>query len=68
MPMTIIYVHVYITLGFPVTHRNASVLCQKVLACVHTPVNIAVFFVKGNENTNPKGRSLVQMYRVVPQT
>jgi len=25
-----------------------------------------VFFVKSNENTYPKGRSLMQMYRVVP--
>jgi len=31
-------------------------------------VNIAVFFTKNNENTYPKGRALMQMYRVVPQT
>ena len=27
-----------------------------------------VFVVKRNENTNPKGRLLMQMYRVVPIT
>jgi len=26
---------------------------------------MVVFFVKSNENTNPKGRALIQMYRVV---
>ena len=26
------------------------------------------FFFKNNENTYPKGRSLMQMYRVVPKT
>jgi len=25
------------------------------------------FYVKSNDNTNPKGRALMQMYRVVPQ-
>jgi len=29
---------------------------------------MVVFFVKSNENTNPKGRALMQMYRVVPTT
>jgi len=29
---------------------------------------MVVFFVKINENTNPKGRALMQMYRVVPKT
>jgi len=28
---------------------------------------MAVFFVKSNENTYPKGRALMQMYRIVPQ-
>jgi len=27
-----------------------------------------VFFVKSNENTYPKGRALMQMYKVVPIT
>ena len=31
-------------------------------------VNMVVFFVKSNENTYPKGRALMQMYRVVPIT
>jgi len=29
---------------------------------------MVVFFVKINENTYPKGRALMQMYRIVPQT
>jgi len=29
---------------------------------------MAVFFVKSNENTYPKGRALMQMYRVIPIT
>jgi len=29
---------------------------------------MVVFFVKSNENAYPKGRALMQMYRVVPQT
>jgi len=28
MSITIIYFHVYITLDFPITYRNASVICQ----------------------------------------
>jgi len=31
-------------------------------------VNIVVFFVKSKEDTYPKGRLLMQMYRVVPIT
>ena len=34
-------------------------------ACLHTTVNIVVFFVKSKENTYPKGRALKQMYRAV---
>ena len=64
----IIYVHVYIILDFPVTYRNASVLCQSECACLHKTVNMAVFFVKSNKNTYPKWRALMQMYRVVPIT
>jgi len=65
---TIIYFHVYIILDFPITDRNASVLCQSERACLHLTVNMIVFFVKSNENTYPKGRALIQMYRVVPIT
>ena len=50
------------------TYRNASVLCQSECACLHKTVNMVVFFVKNNENTYPKGRALMQMYRVVPKT
>ena len=31
-------------------------------------VNMVVFFVKSNENTHPKGRVLMKMYRVVSIT
>ena len=63
MSRTIKYVHVYILLDFP-----ASVLCQSEFACLHKTVNMVVFFVKSNENTYPKGRALMQIYRVVPKT
>ena len=33
-----------------------------------TQLNMVVFLVKSNENTYPKGRALMQMYRVVPIT
>ena len=61
------YFHVYIILDFPLTYRNASVLCQPECTCLHKTVNRAVFFVKSNENIYPKGRALMQMYRVVPK-
>ena len=60
--------NVYIILDFPVTYRNASVLCQSECACLHKTVNMIVLFVKSNENTYPKGGALMQMYRVVPLT
>ena len=62
------YFHVYIKLDFPITFRNASVFCQSECACLHQTVNMIVFFVKSNENTYPKGRALMQIYRVVPIT
>ena len=68
MLRTPIYFHVYIILDFLITYRNVSVLCQSECACLHKTVNMVVFFVKSNENTYPKGRALVQMYRVVPIT
>ena len=60
------YFHVNIILDFPVTYKNASVLCQSECACLHKTFNMVVFFVKGNENTYLKGRALMQMHRVVP--
>ena len=68
MARTIIYVHVHIIIDFPVTYRNASVLCQSECTCLHKTVNMVVFFIKSNSNSYPKGRSLMQMYRVVPIT
>ena len=53
---------------FPVTYTYASVLCQLECACLHQTVNMVVVLISFNENTYPKGRALVQMYRVVPQT
>ena len=35
---TIIYFHVYIILDFPITCRNAEVLCQSECACLHKTV------------------------------
>ena len=55
----------YIILDFPMTYRNASVVCQSEYACLHQTVNMVVFFVKRKENTYPKGRALKQMYRAV---
>ena len=66
MSRTIIYFHVYIILDVHLTYRNASVLRQSECTCLHKTVNMVVFFVKSNENTYPKGRTLTQMYRVVP--
>ena len=34
---------------------------------LHKTVEMVVFFVKNNENTYPKGRALMQIYRVVCQ-
>jgi len=68
MLRTIIYFHVYIIFDFPITFRNDSVLCQSECACLHKTVNMVVFIVKSNENSYPKGRALMQMYRVVPIT
>ena len=55
-------------LDFPVTYRNDSVLCQSECTCLHKTVNMVVFFVISNKNAYPKGRALMQMYRVVPIT
>jgi len=68
MLRTIIYFYGYMILDFPITYRNASVLCQSECACLHKTLNMVVFFVKSNENTYPKGRALMQMYIVVPIT
>jgi len=65
MLRTIMYFHVYIILDFPITYRNVSELCQSECACLHKSVIMVVFCVKINENTYPKGRALMQMYRVV---
>ena len=65
---TPIYVHANIILDFPITYRHTSVLCQSECVCLHLTENMVVFFVKSNENTYPKGRALMQTYRVVPIT
>ena len=64
MLRTIIYFPVNIILDFPISYRNTSVMCQSDCACLHQTVNMVVFFVKSNQNTYPKGRALMQMYRV----
>ena len=58
----------YLILDFPITYRNAYVLCQSECACLHKTVNMVVFSVKSNENTYQKGRALAHMYRVVSIT
>jgi len=57
MSRTPIYFHANIILDFPITYRNASVICQSVCACLHKTVNIVVFFVRSNENTYSKRES-----------
>ena len=42
-------------------------LCQSECACLHKTVNMVVF-VKNNKIPIQKGRTLMQMYRVVPIT
>ena len=65
MLRTIIYFYVYIILDYPITYKNPSVICESGCACLHKTVNMVVFVVKSNEkNTYPKGRALMQMYRV----
>ena len=66
--VTIVYFHVNIILNFPITYRNAAVLWQSDCACLHQTVNMAVFFVKVMKIPTQKGTTLLQMYRVVPQT
>ena len=41
---------------------------QSECACLHQTVDMIVFFTKNDENIYPKGRALMQMYRVVPIT
>ena len=57
MSRTAIYFHIYIVLVFHLTYRNSS--CQSEYACLHKTVEMVVFFGKSNENTYPKGRSLM---------
>ena len=37
-------------LDFPITYRNAPVICKTECTCLHKTVNMVVFFVKSNEN------------------
>ena len=60
---TIIYFHVYIILEFPITYRNASVFFSMRMRMSTSNSNH-----DSTENTYPKGRALMQMYRVVPIT
>ena len=55
MSRTIIYVHVYIILDFPITYRNALVLFQSKCACLHITVNIVVFLLKERKIPTKKG-------------
>jgi len=53
-----------IILEFPITYINAAVFCQSECASLHKTINMAVFFVKSNKNTYPKGRALMQMLSI----
>ena len=55
MTRTIIYVHVYIILHFPITYRNASVLCQSECAFLQKTLNMVVFFVRMMKIPTQKG-------------
>ena len=68
MSRRIIYFHVNIILNFPITYKTALVLCQSESECLHQTVNMVVFFTNNNDNTFPKGRALMQNYRIVPKT
>ena len=57
---------VYLLTYYPITYKNVSVLCQSERACLHQTENIVNY--KNNENTYPKGRAPMQMYRDFPQT
>jgi len=46
MSRTIIHAHVNIIIDFPITYRNASVLCQSECPCLHKTINIVALFVK----------------------
>ena len=62
------YVHVNIILDFPITYKNAKVLCQSVCACSHQTVNMVVFFTKKMKIPTQKGEQSCKMYIVVHQT
>ena len=53
-------------LDFPITYRNASVLCQSECPCLHKIVKMVVFFVKSNENVYQKGRTLMPIVPSCP--
>ena len=55
MSRTIIYVHINILLDFPITYKNASVLCQYECACLHQTINMIVFFLKIMKIPTQKG-------------
>jgi len=58
MIWTIIYVHVHIILDFPITYRNALLM----------NLNVVFSLFKVMKIPTPKGRALMQIYRVVPIT
>ena len=67
MSTTILYVHVNIPLDFGITSENATALGQS--ECTLS-TSMELFFLKVMKIiiTYPKGRALMQIYRVVPQT
>ena len=53
---TVVYVHVYIILHFPIIYRNASVLCQLECLFLHKTVIMVVFFVRMMKIPTQKGK------------
>ena len=54
-------------LDFP--NKSKCVSALPIIMCMSTSnVKKDGFLFKNNENTYPKGRALMQMYKVVPQT
>ena len=45
------YVFDNIILDFPITYKNASVLCQLEYECLHKTINMVVFLIEYDENS-----------------
>jgi len=69
MSRTIIYVHVNLIIDFPIIIQNTSIVCWSIRMCISIKYEIWEFslcFFK--ENTYPKRRALLYIYKFVFQT